>query len=166
MQNQPGTKMEMFELDVSPFELPFETSRFDLVLFLSETENGLEGLWLYNQDLFEPNSITRLSELYEQLLENIVREPSARVDSYGILWQALKRKKMDKKGEQEKQVDRLREMRRKGVDLSRLSTVKRTFLQPDQTLPLVLKPETDNIDLPEWAASNKACRAISRMRMP
>ncbi len=159
MQNQPGTKMEMFELDVSPFELPFETSRFDLVLFLSETENGLEGLWLYNQDLFEPNSITRLSELYEQLLENIVREPSARVDSYGILWQALKRKKMDKKGEQEKQVDRLREMRRKGVDLSRLSTVKRTFLQPDQTLPLVLKPETDNIDLPEWAASNKASLA-------
>jgi amino acid adenylation domain-containing protein len=156
MQNQPETEMEMFELDVSRFELPLESSRFDLVLFLSETENGLDGLWLYNQDLFEPNTITRFAALYRQLLESIVREPGARLDSYEILQHVLKQKSMEKKEQQVKQAGRLRDMRRKGVDLSRLSSVERTFLQPDQTLPLVLTPETSNIDLPEWAASNKA----------
>jgi hypothetical protein len=84
MQNQPALKMEMPELDVSRFELPLESSRFDLVLFLSESNNGLEGLWLYNLALFEPDTIGRLSDHYQKLLESIVFEPEARLDSYDV----------------------------------------------------------------------------------
>ena len=56
MQNQPDRQFELSSLKLTRFDLPLESSRFDLVLFLSESENGLAGFWLYNPDLFEPRT--------------------------------------------------------------------------------------------------------------
>ena len=65
VMNQPPVMMELPQLVVSRFDLPLESSRFDLVLFLSESENGLAGFWLYNPDLFEPQTIESLSAEFE-----------------------------------------------------------------------------------------------------
>ena len=46
-------------------------------------------------------------------------------------------------------------MRRKGVNLAMLGQVKSGTLSPDQTLPLLLVPERDDVDLAEWAATNR-----------
>jgi amino acid adenylation domain-containing protein len=156
MQNQPNQQTAMWGLDVSRFELPIESSRFDLVLFLFESENGFAGLWLYNHDLFEPETIRRLSLHYQELLAQIVREPTARLDSY-VLPEGKKagRKKMEKSEQQQARITRLRGMRRKGVDLSQVSSVRERYLQPEQPLPLVIEPDGTEIDLPEWAANNK-----------
>jgi amino acid adenylation domain-containing protein len=152
MQNHSLREIEMPGLQVSRFALPLESSRFDLVLFLFEAENGLEGLWLYNQDLFESKTIRHLSDLYRKLLENIVREPEARLDSYEILERETKPKLMDRKPAQ---ATRLRGMRRKGVDLSQVSNVKRSFFPTAEALPLVIEPEAAAIELHEWATGNK-----------
>ncbi|MEP6741508.1 MAG: amino acid adenylation domain-containing protein, partial [bacterium] len=159
MQNESASEIELPGLSVSRFELPIASSRFDLVLFLSESEDGLEGMWLYNSDLFEPGTITRLSNQYKDLLERVVRDPTARLDSYEIAGaDHTSRKKLDKQEQQDAQkqrVSRLRNMRRKGVDLSSVNGVKTRTLQPEQTLPLVIEPDAIDIDLPEWAASNR-----------
>ncbi len=47
-------------------------------------------------------------------------------------------------------------MRRKGVDLAQVSTIKTRFLQPGSTLPLVMEPNEAEVDLADWAASNRS----------
>ena len=156
MQNEPAQRFAMTGLEVSRFELPLESSRFDLVLFLSETENGLEGLWLYSPDLFEPATIAKMSVHFERLLAAIVKTPSTKVDSYEFLTEAeAEQQQMEKKERQESQISRLRSTRRRRVDLSQVSGVKMEYLQSENTLPLVLKPDADDIDLGEWAANNR-----------
>jgi amino acid adenylation domain-containing protein len=155
MQNEPSRELELPGLKISRFALPVESSRFDLVLFLSESEAGLEGMWLYNSDLFEPATIGRLSLQYKELLESVVRDPEAPLDSYKIARaEQTSSKRMEKKVPPT-HVNRLRSMRRKGVDLSQLSGVRTGALQAGQTLPLVLEPDAVDVDLAEWAGSNR-----------
>ncbi|HEY6121127.1 MAG TPA: TauD/TfdA family dioxygenase [Pyrinomonadaceae bacterium] len=62
----------------------------------------------------------------------------------------------EKQQKREARTSRLMGMRRKGVDLSQVSTVKTSFLQSGLTLPLVFEPAVSDVDLIEWAASNRA----------
>src|SRR5262245_46722860 len=43
---------------------------------------------------------------------------------------------------------------RSAVDLSRVGLVKTTYLRPDETLPLVILPNVDGVDLAAWATGN------------
>ena len=61
------------------------TSKFDLTLFLSETEQGLEGLVEYSTDLFDAPTIQRLCGHYRTLLEGIVRQPDRSIAALPLL---------------------------------------------------------------------------------
>lgn len=45
--------------------------------------------------------------------------------------------------------------RRKALDLSQVSTVHESFLAPDQTLPLVIRPAQEGMDFASWAKENR-----------
>ena len=155
MQNNP-TPFTLPGLQVSKFELPIESSRFDLVLFLAESENGLSALWLYDLELFEPARIAKMSVHFERLLLSIIKDPSAKLDSYEFLTEdEAKQKQMEKKERYQSQLGRLRATRRRGVDLSQVSGVKTEYLQPENALPLVIKPDANDIDLAEWAGTSR-----------
>lgn len=155
MQNNPA-RFTLPGLQVSQFELPIESSRFDLVLFLAESENDLSGLWLYDPELFEPGRIARMSVHFERLLGSIIKEPSAKLDSYEFLTEdEAKQKQMEKKERYQSQLGQLRATRRRGVDLSQVSGVKTEYLHPENALPLVIKPDADDIDLAEWAGTSR-----------
>ena len=128
--NQPPLKIDLPHLEVSRFELPLESSRFDLVLFLSESENGLAGFWLYNPDLFEAETISRLSFEFDALLRQIAGNPEATLASFQVFAEAARQKEMDKEQQQQAQLERLRGRRRKAVDLNRISGVTTGSLLP------------------------------------
>ena len=46
-------------------------------------------------------------------------------------------------------------IRRRAVDLSQFNPVRETQLSEDQSLPLVMEPATDQVDLADWAATNR-----------
>ncbi len=52
------------------------TAKFDLMLGLWESAEGVEGWWEYNTDLFEPETIARLSARFRTLLQEIVADPN------------------------------------------------------------------------------------------
>jgi amino acid adenylation domain-containing protein len=151
----PVTPLVLPDLQVAQFDLPLDTSRFDIVLFLSGSEAGLQGFWLYNPDLFEPATISRLATNYRTLLESVVADPAARLDSFEILKDEARQKKVDATDLQEARLNRLRGIRRKGVDLAQLSSVKIGSLEPGQPLPLLIEPAAADVDLAEWAAGNR-----------
>src|SRR6202158_2142121 len=65
--------------------LKTSTSKFDLTLSISETENGLNGLMEYNTDLFEAATIKRLCRHYGTLLEAIARDPDQSISTLPLL---------------------------------------------------------------------------------
>jgi len=46
-------------------------------------------------------------------------------------------------------------IRRKAVDLSQFNPIKESQMEADQLLPLVMEPATDQVDLADWARSNR-----------
>ena len=69
-------------------ELETGTSKFDLTLFLSETDKGLEGLIEYSTDLFEAETVRSLCRSYGQLLTAMARDPELKVSRVPMLTEA------------------------------------------------------------------------------
>ena len=46
-------------------------------------------------------------------------------------------------------------IRRKPIDLSRFTPIRESRLNQDQLLPLIIEPAADQVDLADWAASNR-----------
>lgn len=61
------------------------TSKFDLTLLLTETQQGLRCSLEFNTDLFEAVTITRVLGHWQTLLEGIVHDPHLRVYDYPLL---------------------------------------------------------------------------------
>jgi non-ribosomal peptide synthetase component F len=61
----------------TPFDVDTATAKFDLVLELTETADGLAGWFEYSTDLFEPARVQRLAINFQTLLEGIAAAPSA-----------------------------------------------------------------------------------------
>jgi len=72
-------------------ELQTDTSKFDLTLFLAETDGGLAGRIEYSTDLFEAETIRRLGRSYGQLLTAAVANPDADIARLPMVAEADRR---------------------------------------------------------------------------
>jgi alpha-ketoglutarate-dependent taurine dioxygenase len=153
MQNTEQRVLRLPGLSVEPFKLGNASSRFDLALFMNERENGLEGLWRYNSDLFAPVTISKLAAIFEALLISIAANPLARVNSLAM---ESSPESESKKTETPASKDRRdRGARRRVVDLAQVRAVTTSYLAPEARLPLVITPGTEDVDLIEWSAQNR-----------
>jgi non-ribosomal peptide synthetase component F len=100
LQNIPMPALELPELTLSLLEVENQVARFDLALFLTETEQGIVGTWKYNADLFEANVIARMSGHFETLLKSIVAQPDARTHTLEMLTDTEKEQQTMKKTQQ------------------------------------------------------------------
>lgn len=85
-QEESAIKFELPNLLVK--ESRFSSTRvakFDLTLMVSERNNGLNFEWEYNTELFEPDTIARMSALFNQLLLSLLHEPEKCVFEIPIL---------------------------------------------------------------------------------
>jgi len=156
LQNVPPPSMELPGLDVSAIEFESEVARFDLGLFMEDSEEGLTGLWKYNTDLFDATTIAGLSERFVTLLGSIAVHPESRLSAIEILSHAEKESAMiESKQRAESKLKRFKSIQPKAVNLARRTLVERRYLESDQPLPLVLQPAVDEVDLAAWAQDNR-----------
>ena len=66
-------------------EVGGERVKDELTLVMSESEEGMEGVMEYSRELFEEETIRRMSRHYERLVERVVREPKKRLSEIGLL---------------------------------------------------------------------------------
>ena len=156
LQNTPGPTPYLPGLTASPFEVSSGTSRFDLGLFFWESDRRLTGSWVYNSDLFNATTIGQISACFETLLRGILADPDGQLSTFEIFTEVEKRQRARQRSERrESQIKRLRTIGRKAVDLSQMNGIKMDLLQPGETLPLVVMPDAEGIDLVEWAGANR-----------
>ncbi|MCW5787556.1 MAG: amino acid adenylation domain-containing protein [Nitrospira sp.] len=74
----PGLLVEITEVDTS-------AAKFDLSLDMAETETGLEGVFEYNTDLFDEQTIARMAEHFQTLLAGICAQSDRRLNELPFL---------------------------------------------------------------------------------
>ncbi|HKG81367.1 MAG TPA: amino acid adenylation domain-containing protein, partial [Pyrinomonadaceae bacterium] len=85
LQNTGAAAPQLMNLELSPFEIDNGTAKFDLTLDLTETAEGLEGLFNYNSDLFNAATIQRMTGHFEQLLAAVKANPAQRISALSLL---------------------------------------------------------------------------------
>jgi non-ribosomal peptide synthetase component F len=76
--NTPPAAIPMPGVEMSPYLLDVP-SKFDMVVFMLENDNGVSGRWLYNPDLFDATTIVRMAGLYQMVLEEATANPTIRL---------------------------------------------------------------------------------------
>ena len=156
LQNAPMTSLELPGLTLSQLEIEEKITRFDLALFVIETSQGIECMWQYNADLLDSITIQRMSGHFETLLNSIVAQPDARINSLEMLTAAEKEQQAVKKRQQKaSKLKKFMAVQPKAVDLSQDKLIETGSLQPGQTLPLTVTPKVDDVDIVDWAKSNR-----------
>jgi amino acid adenylation domain-containing protein/non-ribosomal peptide synthase protein (TIGR01720 family) len=79
LQTDALKSLHLADLAIRQAGAPIETAKFDLTLFLSETEQGLSGSLEYNTDLFDASTIDRMCSHFQTLLDGIVADPQCPV---------------------------------------------------------------------------------------
>jgi non-ribosomal peptide synthetase component F/NRPS condensation-like uncharacterized protein/alpha-ketoglutarate-dependent taurine dioxygenase len=156
LQNAPMPPLELPGLTLTLLEVDNKTAKFDLALFLTETDGGIEGTWNYSTDLFDRNTIARMTGHFQTLLHNIIAQPDARLSNLDILAEAEKKQQqMEKRERKDAKLNKFMKVAPKAVSFLQESLVKTEYLPSGETLPLVIKPEVVDIDIIDWAKNNQ-----------
>jgi amino acid adenylation domain-containing protein len=85
LQNAPQEKLELSGLTLDLLDIESGTAKFDLMLSLEESEDGLDGVCEYSADLFDEATVRRMLEHFRTLLAGIVENPGERISSLPLL---------------------------------------------------------------------------------
>ncbi|MBE8991384.1 amino acid adenylation domain-containing protein, partial [Nostoc sp. LEGE 12450] len=85
LNNAPKSKIELTRLSVSSLPIESAIAKFDLTLSMENAATGLFGGWEYNTDLFDSNTIKRITGHFVTLLEAIVANPQERISQLPML---------------------------------------------------------------------------------
>ncbi len=156
LQNAPIPALELSNLTLTPLEVNTGKAKFDLVLFVEETEQGIVGHWKYNTELLNHHALARFSHHFEILLSSIIKNPDTRIDALEMQSEAEKQKQLAEQTQRQKvNFKKFKSIKPKAVTLPQKQLIKTSFLQPEQSLPLVIEPDSDEIDLADWASSHR-----------
>jgi amino acid adenylation domain-containing protein len=85
LQNTSMPALQFVGIELNTFQINNNTAKFDLSLDLSETEDCISGYFEYNTDLFNAETIARMSEHFQTLLEGIIANPDQCLGELPIL---------------------------------------------------------------------------------
>jgi amino acid adenylation domain-containing protein len=85
LQNTPARRTNLADVNISYLELERVTAKFDLSLEMQENADGLQGIFEYSTDLFKQETIARLCNHFQVLLEAIMAHPDYRIGELPLL---------------------------------------------------------------------------------
>jgi alpha-ketoglutarate-dependent taurine dioxygenase len=112
---------------------------------------------LHDSRLFDDATITRMLEHLKMLLNGMASQPCARLGELeNIIAEAERRERlMEQRKRKEFNLANFMSVKPRAVSLSQVTLVKTDYLQPGQTLPLVIQPAVEDVDLADWARGNQ-----------
>jgi len=75
LQNAPISTVELPGLTITPVKTGTGAAMFDLILIATDAGECIQGMWLYNTDLFDSSTIRRIAEHYVKVIEEAVENP-------------------------------------------------------------------------------------------
>ncbi|GCF07998.1 condensation domain-containing protein [Dictyobacter arantiisoli] len=151
-QNLAMPPLRLPNLTLNQIHIDSSTAKFDLELYLENLPEGFTGFLEYNTDLFKEQTIIQIIEFYRLLLHAALLHPDQQI---GSLISAVDHMQRSQKMDQQKiqrDTDRgkLKATKRKKLVYSQENVIKKHNLQEGQSLPLVIQPQMNNVDLVDW----------------
>jgi alpha-ketoglutarate-dependent taurine dioxygenase len=114
-------------------------------------------LWLTYDPQFDKEAIKGFVELFQTLLYSFITQPQADVQTLEeTLTRAGKRQQVMQRSEREENsFRRFKQVKPKAVSLSSKKLVTLDTLTPESLQPLVVRPNVEDIDLADWARSQR-----------
>jgi amino acid adenylation domain-containing protein len=88
---QQGTQLEIGPLSLESISLKNETSQFDLALTMAQADGALVGTWQFSTDLFDHETVLRMSSHFVTLLNSIAANPHQSIASLPLLTEQERR---------------------------------------------------------------------------
>ena len=85
LQNAVTETLNLSGLSMSQLEVKTQTAKFDLLLTIAESEEGLAGSLNYNTDLFDAATVQRMADHFKRLLESALSNPDEQVSQLQML---------------------------------------------------------------------------------
>ena len=116
-QNAPTERPELNGLTVESLPVQTATTRHDLQLSLWETADGMEGAFTYSTDLFDAETITRMSDQFQTLLSLVAHESTIALSTLRATLNETDRASRNRKSERLEEAGRqkLKSIKRKLV---------------------------------------------------
>ncbi|HSN85634.1 MAG TPA: condensation domain-containing protein, partial [Thermoanaerobaculia bacterium] len=83
LQNAPRAEQSLRDLTVAPLDLPRQSAKFDLLLNLIESGDGISGQAEYSTDLFEAATIARFLDGWTLILRIVAERPDTPLREIG-----------------------------------------------------------------------------------
>ena len=155
-QNALMPSLEFANLTITPIDIDTEGAKFDLAIFVEETEAGIVWRLRYSTDIFEHQFIMQMSENLQTLLTNIADNPNTKIKELEMLTESEKKAQLAAKTKRTKaNFKKFKSIKPKAVSLPEKDLIKTTYLQPEKTLPLVIEPNSEQVDIADWAMNNR-----------
>ena len=85
LQNAPRETLSLPGVTLRIVEVENHTAKFDLMLTMAESEEGLRGQFEYSTDLFDAEPIKRMAQHFQTLVQSILADPSQQVGSLRLM---------------------------------------------------------------------------------
>ncbi|NRA72968.1 MAG: TauD/TfdA family dioxygenase, partial [Gammaproteobacteria bacterium] len=135
-------------------------SKFDMSIFITETDTGIEINGVYQTALFRKRTLQTLMEGYRQILAQIVAAPHQLLSSYVV--ETTKEKPMKamkvetkKKMPGKSKLGKLKKIKPLMIKPNAKELVKLSFVEEDSNFPVIVTPAMSDIDVYGWAESNR-----------
>ena len=148
--NAPLPTQEFSGLKLEPMEIDIETSVFDLSLAFVVEPDGEVRASLRHSSLFKTATAQSMLKDLMVVLECMVQNPDMQVNNVEV-------RKMEeiKSTRTEARFNRLMNLKPKPAVVSKTSLVAYDGLFSERGLPVMFRPEAEDVDLASWASANR-----------
>nr|AHZ46164.1 PKS/NRPS hybrid [uncultured bacterium 12-5D] len=82
---QGGHEFHVGDMSIETVDLTLRQAQFEITLVVEEAGGNIYGCWQYNRDLFEPETIADLNNLYAQVLREVAADPQQHISEINLL---------------------------------------------------------------------------------
>ena len=155
-ENAPPPTLRLPNLTLTPLEIEKRITQHDLILFVWEEAQGLQGVFEYSTDLFEVTTIAMMAQQFQTLLVDICARPNTPLKRLNLLSEAERTQQaVAQQADQRSKLKKLKTIRPKLMTLGRDTLIETTQLQQGSALPLVIKPTGADLDLGDWSKHHR-----------
>ena len=155
LQNAPMPPIELSGLTATPLMIETGAAKFDLALFMEDTDQGIVGTWNYRTDLFRSDTIATLSQQFETLLNSIVAQPDTPIGNLKMDTDAGKAQNAI--AQKQRKLENLKKFKQivpKAISLPQGELIRTRVLQSHSPLPLMVEPAIESLDVADWIREN------------
>ena len=85
MQNMELPQINLSGLEISPFALQDDSTRFDLILIINELPDDIKFEFIYCNKLFADTTIYKLKDRFIRTLDIVLEEPKIKIGDINLL---------------------------------------------------------------------------------